>query len=241
MLSNLNKIDEQTINFEIHNKGDLKISLINGIRRTMTGQIPIYSIDTNSIIFIKNTSMFDNSFLSHRLGLIPIKNELDLNYDEIKISLNIKNYSSSIQSYYCSDFDVIDEDIFVYEDTLFTKLKPYEEIELECTLTKTTIILAKLSLFIPDEPLITRIWNTVTGTIIYNKDTIKKLATTWYQYSPNNTMILLINDLAHDCELLLQLLKNYRLITIDDEINTSKIIQLINWCQSSSVTPFTRY
>ena len=72
------------------------------------------------------------------------------------------------------------------------------EKDLECTLTKTTIILAKLSQFIPDEPLITRIWNTVTGTIIYNKDTIKKLATTWYQYSPNNTMILLINDLAHD-------------------------------------------
>ena len=67
MFSKLNIVNNEKTTFEINNKKDLKLSLINGIKRTIYGKIPVYAIDPESINFIINNTTFDNSFLTLRL------------------------------------------------------------------------------------------------------------------------------------------------------------------------------
>lgn len=135
MFSKLNHQNEIT-SFEIYNKQNLKISLINGIRRTIVSDIPTYAIHKETINFIVNSGIFDNSYLTLRLGLIPIKSDLkNVNYDAVELEFHAKNETEYIQSYYCRDFTG-DTQVFAYPETLFTKLKPNEELHLVCKLQK---------------------------------------------------------------------------------------------------------
>ena len=67
MIKLINKTNEQ-INFT----SDMPISLVNAIRRTVN-KIPILAID--SLEISKNDSALYDEMISHRLGLIPLKNE----------------------------------------------------------------------------------------------------------------------------------------------------------------------
>ena len=137
MFSKLNIVNNEKTTFEIHNKKDLKLSLINGIKRTIYGKIPVYAIDPESINFGINNTTFDNSFLTLRLTLIPIKCDLNsFNYDNTTIKFHHKNNDSIIKSYYCKDFNIENNNLFAYENTLFTKIKPNEELEFTCKLKK---------------------------------------------------------------------------------------------------------
>jgi DNA-directed RNA polymerase subunit L len=137
MFSKLNIINKEKTTFEINNNGDIKISLINGIKRTIYGKIPVYAIDRDSINFIINTTTFDNSFLTLRLTLLPIKCDLEnFNYDDTLITFKYKNNDDIINSYYCKDFICEDNNLFAYKDTLFTKIKPKQELEFTCKLKK---------------------------------------------------------------------------------------------------------
>ena len=132
--------DEDDLSFKINSQNKLKISFINALRRIMLSDIPIYNISYVKINFIKNTCMFDNEFIKHRLGLVSIKNNLK-NLDDVLIQINKKNTSDDIISVYLSDFivtindkEIKNEDVFKYPTTLITKLKPLQEIHIETTL-----------------------------------------------------------------------------------------------------------
>ena len=104
-ISNL-KISDDLISFDLDNKtGDIKISLANAIRRTITSDIYVYTIDENNIEFFENTSMLNNEFLKHRLSLIPIISDLEnINYENLIISCKKNNGSEYIENIYVNDF-----------------------------------------------------------------------------------------------------------------------------------------
>lgn len=51
------------------------VLFINALRRTILSEVPCMAID--EVVVIENSSMFHDETLAHRLGLIPIKTDLD--------------------------------------------------------------------------------------------------------------------------------------------------------------------
>lgn len=141
LFSNLQS-SNNTLTFELKNK-NIKISLSNALRRIILSEIPMFSIDYNTINFSKNTSMLHDEFLARRLVLFPINYDIVLNnnIEEIEISLTKKNEEDHMIDILSKDFKVNTttkelNNLFFSEDILFGKLKPGQEIILNCKLTK---------------------------------------------------------------------------------------------------------
>lgn len=73
------------MNLEVLEKNDTKlvfvvsgisIEMINAIRRIILSQIPVMAID--EVIILKNDSPLYDEIVAHRLGLIPLKTNLDI-------------------------------------------------------------------------------------------------------------------------------------------------------------------
>ncbi|MHA1148200.1 MAG: DNA-directed RNA polymerase subunit D [Promethearchaeota archaeon] len=65
--------NEQNLVFIIK---DVSIEMVNAIRRIMLTEIPVMAID--EVIILKNDSPLYDEILAHRLGLIPLKTDLDV-------------------------------------------------------------------------------------------------------------------------------------------------------------------
>jgi DNA-directed RNA polymerase subunit L len=140
------KNNGEVVSFDLNNQSNnINISFANAIRRIIISNIETYSIDENLINFFNNTSILNNEFLKHRLTLIPIISDLDIEYDNITISCKKKNENENMESIYVSDFvctniaknEVIDNSIiFKYPSILFGKLKNNQEIAFEAKLVK---------------------------------------------------------------------------------------------------------
>ncbi|MEJ2251840.1 MAG: DNA-directed RNA polymerase subunit D [Candidatus Lokiarchaeota archaeon] len=64
--------DEHNLSFVI--KG-ISIEMANALRRIMMSEVPVMAIDET--IFLKNDSPLYDEIVSHRLGMIPLKTDLD--------------------------------------------------------------------------------------------------------------------------------------------------------------------
>jgi len=145
LISNI-KINGESITFDLNNfSKEIKTSLANALRRTIISDIYTYAIDNDTIVFYDNTSMLNNEFLKHRLTLIPIVSNLDINYDDIIISCKKTNESENMENIYAYDFictdsknnKIIDNNIiFKYPNILFGKLKINQYLSFECKLTR---------------------------------------------------------------------------------------------------------
>lgn len=62
---------EDTVKFILY---DTDLSVANALRRVLLAEVPTLAIDTVEVI--KNTSVMDDEFLVHRLGLIPLSSEV---------------------------------------------------------------------------------------------------------------------------------------------------------------------
>lgn len=130
-----------SLSFEINNeKGDIKISFVNALRRVLISHLKCYTINCEETKFLENNSIFNNEFLKARLCLIPILSSKDINYDQLMISCNVKNNNEQIKSVYVKDFKIKNyvngeiykiEDFCIYPDLLFTKLQENQEINFE--------------------------------------------------------------------------------------------------------------
>ena len=139
------------LSFQVNNENnDFLISFMNGLRRTILSDIPIWTIDEEKIEFSENNSLLNNEFLKHRLILIPFLNEdPSISYDHIRVECAVKNESENIKSIYVSDFKLFNEDTETeldikkylstdYEDILFAKLKYNEYFSFQAKFTQNT-------------------------------------------------------------------------------------------------------
>lgn len=133
IITNLSKTEDK-LTFDMQG---VPTSFANAIRRMCIAEVPIVCIDKKSIVFVKNTSILHNGFLTNRLKLIPIKNTDDIykNYDDFEIKIDIKNDSMEIKEVFAKDFEFykngtkIDPDkVLVYPTLLIAKLKPKNHI-----------------------------------------------------------------------------------------------------------------
>jgi DNA-directed RNA polymerase subunit L len=138
-------MDKLYFNKSIDNKnGQIFISLMNGLRRTIMCDIDVYNIDVESTKFYENNCALDNEFLNKRLSLIPIISDYeDIVYENIRIECKIKNNTQDIKSVYVSDFqfkddkdNVIQKEFCQFSNILFTKLKPNQSVSFETRFKK---------------------------------------------------------------------------------------------------------
>jgi DNA-directed RNA polymerase subunit L len=143
------KLSNNTLTFDLNNSSkDVKISMANAIRRTIISDIYTYSIDEKTILFHENNSVLNNEFLKHRLTLIPIKSNLDIDYENLLITCKKNNDNELIENIYVSDFECIDTNkniiidnnlIFEYPKILFAKIKNNQFISFESKLIRNNL------------------------------------------------------------------------------------------------------
>ena len=83
----------QRFEFDIEN---LDIAIVNGIRRVILSDIPVYGFQgeaEGSIVIHKNNGPLHNEFMSHRIGLLPIHIPED-NTDTYIFTCDVKNESA---------------------------------------------------------------------------------------------------------------------------------------------------
>jgi len=66
------ELNENKIKFTLRG---ITVPVANALRRIMIAEVPTIAID--EVIIIENSSLMDDEILAHRLGLIPIKTDLD--------------------------------------------------------------------------------------------------------------------------------------------------------------------
>jgi len=140
--------DVTKIQFHLNNKeSNISIPFVNGIRRVILSNIPCYAIEDSSVLFLENNSIYNNEFLKHRLTLIPIYSDLDIQYDEIEIECVITNTDEYIMNITVNDFKIrnrVTEEvyepkmIFPYPSCLLAKLKNGQSMHFKCNVSKNT-------------------------------------------------------------------------------------------------------
>lgn len=119
---------------------DVDKSFVNALRRTLIGNIPIIVCNTLDCRILTNTSGFTNEFISARLACIPIHHKVIK--DSFKISVHVKNTTSKTIHVTTDDFKHEGTEKLYPRTSLmdgkyskpieFLRLRPDEEIELEC-------------------------------------------------------------------------------------------------------------
>jgi len=138
------KIEKNRVEFVLENVGVL---FANGIRRTMSADVPTICVDV--VIYEKNSGTMEEEFIAHRLGLIPWKKR-KINVTEIamigqecqcdetefcekcSIKMRIDKTGTSSDKYavlYSGDIVVENESIEpVYHNIPITKLGKYQRV-----------------------------------------------------------------------------------------------------------------
>ena len=126
------QFNDDHIKFEINSNEIIKTSLINGLRRIMLSDIPVYAITSENIEFTENTSLFDNDYLAHRISYVPIINTLEKDYNNIEIKIDKENNEHEQMKIFLHDFTVNEDldikDIIKYPGMLLTVLNPGQKI-----------------------------------------------------------------------------------------------------------------
>jgi DNA-directed RNA polymerase subunit L len=109
------KKSPNAIQFKINNKKEnYEIALINGLRRIILVNLDTFCFSRESIQFQKNTSIYNEDFMSQRFSLIPLNakefSKLDLTKVEVYFNATCTNvieptsyYSKDIQIYYIEE------------------------------------------------------------------------------------------------------------------------------------------
>lgn len=134
------------IQFKINNKKEnYEIALINGLRRIILVNLDAFCFSRESIQFQKNTSIYNEDFMSQRFALIPLNakefSKLDLSKVEAHFHATCTNaveptsyYSKDIQLFYLDGEDgeekrLLDNSKYItIPDILLANIKPTQEM-----------------------------------------------------------------------------------------------------------------
>lgn len=141
------KKSPNSIQFKINNKKEnYEISLINGLRRIILVNLDAFCFSRESIQFQKNTSIYNEDFMSQRFSLIPLNakefSKLDITKVEAHFHATCTNaveptsyYSKDIQLFYLDgDEDgegkrLLDNSKYItIPDILLANIKPTQEM-----------------------------------------------------------------------------------------------------------------
>ena len=142
--------DENSIDFKINNpkkEAKFETALINALRRTILVDIPSFAINREQVKFYKNSSVFNNDFITMRLALLSIihKHISDKDLEELELNLVKDNKSENIIDVTPADFEITYKDeyikpelVFAYTNSIICRLKPYQDINFKCFISKNT-------------------------------------------------------------------------------------------------------
>lgn len=105
-------------------------SIANAIRRIIIANIPIYAF--NHFNIKKNTSRLNNDFISHRIGLVPLSDEVT---EDIEFTLEKKCDSGRI-FVTSSDIKSSDNKDYIQPNVLLLQLFEEEEIDMKIKVSK---------------------------------------------------------------------------------------------------------
>ena len=137
-----------SLQFKIANKGDYPVALVNGLRRAILMNLDSFCFDREDITFRKNTSIYNEDFLTQRLSLIPLnaKKFAKLDLEKVEAYLLANNTTELVEpkSYYAKDIKLylgepdtpLEErqllntsDYITHPDILLMEIKPDQEME----------------------------------------------------------------------------------------------------------------
>lgn len=115
----------------------------NALRRTMMAEVPAMAIE--DVIIIENTSVLYDEVIAHRLGLIPIKTDLDAYVLPEECDCKSELGCSKCRASFTLESEAVDEPVMVYSSALkpegetapvngnipIVKLGPMQKLKLE--------------------------------------------------------------------------------------------------------------
>ncbi len=120
------------------------VPFMNALRRIMLTEVPSMAID--EIVVLENSSVLHDEILAHRLGLVPLKTDLDsynlpeecpcksefgCNLCRVTLTLDVEA-TDSVRTVYSSDLNPNNPDIAPVSDKIpIVKLAPTQRIRLE--------------------------------------------------------------------------------------------------------------
>lgn len=138
------KKSPNAIQFKINNKKEnYEIALINGLRRIILVNLDAFCFSRESIQFQKNTSIYNEDFMSQRFALIPLNtkefSKLDITKVEAHFNATCTNvveptsyYSKDIQLFYIDgegEKILLDNSKYItIPDILLANIKPEQEM-----------------------------------------------------------------------------------------------------------------
>jgi len=136
-------LKKDEVNLRMFVKG-VNVAFINSLRRTILAEVPSMAID--DVVIIENSSVLHDEILAHRLGLIPLKTNLDsynlpeecpcksdfgCNLCRVSLSLDVEA-SEETRTIYSRDLKSEDpETVPVSDEIAIVKLAPGQKIKLE--------------------------------------------------------------------------------------------------------------
>lgn len=94
----------------------------NAIRRAMLAEVPAMAID--DVIIIENTSVLYDEVIAHRLGLVPLKTDLDAFVLPEECDCKSELGCSKCRASFTLEAEAVDEPVMVYS----SELKPASEV-----------------------------------------------------------------------------------------------------------------
>lgn len=133
--------DESSARFVVE---DTNTAFMNSLRRVILSEVPAMAID--EVVVVENSSMLHDEILSHRLGLIPLRTDLDsynlpeecsckselgCNLCRVSLTLDVEA-TDSVKTVYSGDFTSENPNIRpVSERIPIVKLAPGQRLKLE--------------------------------------------------------------------------------------------------------------
>ena len=134
-------LTDDTIRFTLEG---VTVALANALRRTMVAEVPIMTID--DIFIFDNSSLVADEILSHRIGLVPLKTDLDTYVLPEVCDCELELGCPKCRAVLTLDVEATDDNVTVYSGDLIsedaviipaspniplTKLAPDQAVKLE--------------------------------------------------------------------------------------------------------------
>jgi len=109
-------LTENTIRFLLDG---VDVAFANALRRTMVSEVPIMTID--DIFYFDNSSLVPDELLAHRIGLVPLKTDLDAYVLPEDCNCNADLGCPKCRAVLTMDMEATDDNVTVYSGDLVSE------------------------------------------------------------------------------------------------------------------------